>query len=375
MNRRSVFNFSSTIWRQRKSLAIGLVCSLLLLSGIRATAQQEDQLSRAHTSLAAKVAESIKTISKSRSASVVRIRCHDDYGKIVGTGFAIDPTGTIITLAEIVRDAEDITVERSENGGQTKSLPASVIAIDQRSGVAFLKINSPKGSVSLDSASFITPLSITNASAFTPVISIGYPAEQKATPVLGMITGSKNHDGDIFFCVTHLTASLPLSEGEGGSPVLDLSGNLLGIIITGNTQLGSCTILPAAAIEQLHHNLLRYGGINPGWVGAVVEIAAVPQKNSQTRIVSVAPGSPAENAGIKAGDTLLALGKHDIQMPDDVLDASFYLSAGEPLDVTIVRKGTIKHLTLHCGERPSPDGNLQATLPALPSNLLGESAH
>ena len=156
--------------------------------------------------------------------------------------------------------------------------------------------------------------------------------------------------------------------------MLDLSGNLIGIVITGNTQLGICTVLPSAAIEKLHHDLLRFGGPNPGWVGAVVEIAAVPEQNSQTRVVSVEPGSPAETAGIRPGDTLLALGKHPIHTPEDVLDASFYLTAGEAVNLRLARDGVIKKITLQCSERPAPPGNISSGYSSNSPTLLGESA-
>ena len=364
MNRRSVFNSPVYFLSENQGVVCCALCLLILLSNSLRASEQGDRTSYGQSALSAKVAESIRTIYRDRAASIVRIRSHDEHGEVVGTGFAIDPTGTIITLADIVRGSQDIVVEQA---GQT--LPATLTAIDLRSGVAFLKISSPR-----NSSAFLPPRLISNAPVLTPVVSIGYPREQQASPVLGLITGSKNHDGDIFYCVTHLTGSIPLSEGEGGSPVLDLNGNLIGIVITGNMQLGTCTILPSAAIEQLHHNLLRYGGINPGWVGAVVEIAAVPQKNSRTRVVSVVPGSPAERAGIRSGDTLLALGNHIIHTPEDVLDASFYLSAGEPLQITLAREGETHRLMIHCGESPLPDGDTEASVPVPPVNLLGESA-
>lgn len=380
MNRRSVSKLNPFFQMGNQAICLGFVCSLLLIpTTLRASTPdrppsshaQEGQPSHEANILAARVAESIRTITRERSASIVRVRCHDGHGEIVGTGFYLDPTGTIITLAEIVQGAQEITVEQSGDGGTNKQLPATLTAIDPRSGVAFLKVTTEAGS-----DAFLPPLTtITNSPELTPVIGIGYPREGQATPALGMITGSKNHEGEIFFCVTHLTASLPLSAGEGGSPILDLSGNLLGIVIAGNTQLGTCTILPSAAIEHLHHNLLRYGSINPGWVGAVVEIAAVPQNDSRTRIVSVAPGSPAEAAGIRPGDMLLMLGKHPIHTPEDVLDASFYLSGGEEIRVTVLRKGTPQDLTLQCGTITSPGDDLDASATAAPAGLLGNSAH
>jgi S1-C subfamily serine protease len=344
---------------------LGGICCALFFSLPLFSAQEEQPDMQKPDFLAEKVAASIKTVFQEKSPAVVRIRCHDGRGEIVGTGFTIDPTGTICTVSEIVREARDITIEQGE-----KILPATLLAIDALSGIAFLKPETTSGT-----SSFLSPLSITNVPEFTPVISIGYPREQQASLALGMITGLKNHEEEHFFCVPHLTATLSLSEGEGGSPVLDLSGNLLGIIMTGNTQFGLCTILPSAAIEQLYHNFLRYGNLSPGWVGAIVEIAAVPQHDSQTRIVSVIPESPAEMAGIHAGDMLLSLGSCFIHAPEDVLNASFYLTPGEEIQVTLLRKGKMKIISLQCGERPSAADDLHASNPAAPTTLFKKILH
>jgi serine protease Do len=372
MNRHLASKFKIGFHRGSQARFLGVACSLLLIPATlhTATGQQSPSTSQETNSLSSKVADSVRSLSKENSPAIVRIRCHDENGEIVGTGFYLDPTGTIITLAEIVLGAKEITVEQSDGSGEIKKLSATLTAIDLRSGVAFLKAPADN-----NSTAFFSPIAVTNPPEFAPVIGMGYPRERTVTPVLGMITGSKNHEGSVLFCVPHLTASLPLSPGEGGAPVFDLSGNLLGIVITGNTQQGSCSILPSAAIAQLHHNLLRYGAINPGWVGAVVELAAVPQNNSRTRIVSVAPGSPAETAGILPGDILLSLGTHSIQNPEDVLEASFYLTAGEKLQATVLRKGIPQNLTLECAEQPAPYEGLDASASSTPPPLLGGSAH
>ena len=372
MNRLSVSKFGVTfdklasgrlsgIRSHLGGVALRTVCGLLLSPYPLHSTPSECE------SLSTKLASTIKEISGEKSPAVVRIRSFDEHGEIAGTGFYIDPTGTICTLAELVQGTHDIMIEQ-----QGKTFHATLVATDSRSGIAFLKPSEATGS-----SSFLTPLVITNAPELTAVLGIGYPREKEATTVLGMITGSKNHEGENYFCVTHLTASLPLSEGEGGAPVLDLSGKLIGIVIAGNAQIGLCTILPTAAIEKLHHDLLRFGGPNPGRVGAVVEIAAVPELNSFTRVVSVVPGSPAEITGISPGDTLLAIGNHPIHTPEDVLEASFYLTAGESVQIRLARAGVIKKLTLRCAEFPSTSTEESALIsPILPISRvsLGDSA-
>lgn len=301
-------------------------------------------------SLPAKVATSVASVVREKSGAVVRISCRDAQGTVVGTGFHIDPSGTICTLAEIVRNGTSITVLRGDS-----VQPAEILAIDRRSGIAFLKTQG--------SPAFIPPGSASGAPAYTPVIGIGLPkGKEGPVPALGMISGTESHEGDFFFCVPHMIAGIPLCEGEGGSPVLDLSGGLTGIVISGGSEDGLCRILPAAAIEKLHRDLLRFGKLNPGWVGAMVEEAAVPTAHSRTRVAAVEQGSPAETAGIRPGDMILSLGERKIVNPEEVLAASFYLNAGEPLRITLSRGGSVHAVTLRCTAPPgSTEGSPEAS--------------
>jgi S1-C subfamily serine protease len=176
-----------------------------------------------------------------------------------------------------------------------------------------------------------------------------------------MIIGTETHAGENFFCVPHHLASIPMVQGEGGSPVLSLSGSLLGMVISGDSQTGSCWILPASAIQKLHHDLLCYGKLNPGWIGAVVEEAAVPQGNSRTRVVSVQQGSPAEASGILPGDMILSIAGRGVPTPEEVPAATFYLNGGKTVEITLLRKEKLKKINVTCGETAETIGNLGST--------------
>jgi len=84
--------------------------------------------------LSAAVSSAISTLGREKSPALVRIRCRDNAGEISGTGFLIDPAGTVCTLAEFVRDRSGIEVEI---GG--KAFPAAMIFADERTGIAFLR--------------------------------------------------------------------------------------------------------------------------------------------------------------------------------------------------------------------------------------------
>ena len=71
-------------------------------------------------------------------------------------------------------------------------------------------------------------------------------------------------------------------------------------------------------------------------------------------MVSVEPGSPAEAAGLQSGDMILSLGGKPIQEPEEVLGASFYLSGGDPVRLTIIRGGEQRVVEFRCGMIPDP---------------------
>jgi len=299
-------------------------------------------------SLSEKVATAIANVTRKNTPAIVRVRCIDGHGELNGTGFYIDPSGTICTLAEIVRGGRNISV--LHNGVER---PASLVAMDPRSGVAFLKtsLEGDRGN-----GAFLSPHQVAAPPPLTPVLGIGFLRDERAIPSLGMITGSELHEGDHLYCIPHYTAIIPLGEGEAGSPVFDLAGRLLGMVVSGSTQPPGCRIFPATALEKLHHDILRFGRLESGWLGIVVEQAAVPQETSTARILSVEAGSPAENAGLKRGDMLLSLGGHQISNPEDVPAITFFLTAGDSVSVSVLRDGKVCKLELHCIERPD-DGN------------------
>lgn len=304
--------------------------------------------------LSAKVAASVNSVAKDKAGAVVRVRSRDNRGEINGSGFFIDSNGTICTLAELVQGSSEITVCQG-----TQEYQARLAAIDPRSGVAFLKVvngtdtpNNVSSATPSGNTSFITPGSLTSASLLTPVLAIGVPRGERASISLGMITGRQTHDGNRYFCVPQLLAGISLAEGEAGAPLLDLSGNLVGMVVAG--ERSSCRILPSGAIEKLQRDFLRFGKFNPGWVGTVVETAAVPQGSSRTRIVSVEPGSPAEAADLQPGDMIVSLAGTPIREPEEVLGASFYLSGGDPVRLVIIRGGEQRTVEFRCGIIPDP---------------------
>jgi serine protease Do len=331
MNRRSVSDlFLSAGW-----IPAFLALGILSQSPLGASPRTED------SPLSSAVSSALSNLGREKSQSLVRIRCRDEAGEISGNGFLIDPAGTVCTLSEFVRDGNGIEIEL---GG--KMIPATVLLADERTGIVFLK-------TSAAAPSFIPPFPSANLPGNAPLVALtSSDTGAKPQPLLG-ITGTRiDHDGERFFPVALLSAQLPASGSRPGTPVFDLSGKFAGVVVRSGLAAESCAILPAAAVEKLHGDLLRFGKSVPGWIGAVVEEAAVPDGTSRTRIAAVEPGSPAERAGIRPGDSLLAIGNRSIVMPQEVLESSFYLTAGQDVRLVLSRSGELRRVTLRCAPVP-----------------------
>jgi len=314
------------------------------IASIPGTPGELKRTSSGMPSLSSKAASAISSASIQHTGAVVRVRSSDARGELNGTGFFVGPTGTICTVADLVKGSDSIVIEK---GG--KEYPCKILAINEGSGAAFIKLIAE---MPHSGENFLSPRALPTPHPFTPAIAIGCSREEDPSTSLGMIIGTKSHEGDCFFRVPQHMAKIFLTEGEAGSPVFNLDGLLIGMVLAGNSQAGDCRILPSGAIEKLHLDLLRFGQLHQGWVGAVVEEAAIPEGSSSTRIASVEPGSPAEAAGLQSGDMILALGNSRITQPDTLLEASFYLTAGESVPMTICRGGKIRHVTIHCVTPP-----------------------
>lgn len=334
MNRRSVSDPLLPVSWIVPLLALGILCQVPLKASPRG---EESRLSSA-------VAAALSSLGREKSQAVVRIHSQDDAGDVSGAGFLIDPGGTVCTLLDFVRGGKDLSVEA---GG--KSFPASLLSADERTGIAFLRISAA-------TPCFIPPFPSASLPGNSPVMALGLGSNGESTagasPLLGITAGRIDHDGERIFLVPLLTALLPASASRPGTPVFDLSGKFAGLVVRSQVDGCSCAVLPAAAVEKLHGDLLRFGRPNPGWIGAVVEESAVPEGSSRTRIVGVEPGSPAERAGILPGDSLISIGNRSIVMPQEVLESSFYLTAGQEVRLVLSRSGQLRRLTLRCDPVP-----------------------
>ena len=223
----------------------------------------------------------------------------------LGSGFIINKNGTIITNNHVINNAEDIVVRVGD-----KEYKAKVLGADPYSDLAVLKI---------DTNEKFTPVKFGNSDKARVgdwVVAIGNPFGLGGTVTSGIIS-ARNRDINLTRYDDFIQTDASINQGNSGGPLFNLDGDVIGIntAIIAPGQSGSIGIgfaIPANAASNVISQLIKYGETKRGWLGVRIqqvtkEIADVEKlKNTEGALVaSVGEKSPAEKAGLKAGDIIL----------------------------------------------------------------------
>jgi len=277
-----------------------------------------------------------------RSAKAVgKIEAEDDSGKLSGTGFFVDPNGTIYTNYSVGGESHDIVVSIGSARYPATRVPGGA---DPRSGLAILKIPAQK-------TPFLPLGKSSGLGVASMVMTIGYPLDLPLTPSVGCVGGFGISAGNRYFAVSHIRANVAVQQGEGGAPLLDMDGEVVGIIESSLNGGAGCFVLPIEAAEKIHGDVMRFGEVRPGWLGISFDKSA--DDPSRIEVQGLVSGSPAENTGIKVGDQIVKVGDRKISSTEDVLDAAFYLTAGAEVPLTFLRGGQTVDVKVVPGPNPT----------------------
>ena len=282
----------------------------------------ERAMARAESATA--VSHQIKDVFARAAKAVVKIHGVDEHSEICGTGFFIDPTGTLYTAYTVGGEAGNFTIEF---GG--KKYPARQLLADIRSGTAMLKIDEATPALPIGKSEQLE--------VATPVVSIGFPLDLPETPNFGMVAGFDRKYLGRYFSTTHMRLNLPSQRGEAGAPLLNMKGEVVGIVVSSLENNAACYAVPIEAAEKIRGDFMRFGEARHGWVGINVSMARQPVEGSLAEMTQVMEDTPAARSGIKSGDILLQVGRKKVTQPEDVLDASFFITAGDVVPITVMR--------------------------------------
>src|SRR6266702_6523363 len=329
-----------------KSRHIKLAVALVFCSGASLLYAQEQS--------AAVISHEVKEIFERAGKAVVKIHGLDQHSPICGTGFFIDPTGTLYTAYTVGGEADNFTVEFAG-----KKYPARQLVADIRSGTAMLKIDAATPALPIGKSE---GLEVT-----TPVVAVGFPLDLPETPNFGMVAGFDHKCLGRYFSTTHLRVNLPTQRGEAGAPLLNMKGEVVGIVVSRLENNSACYAVPIEAAEKIRGDFVRFGDARHGWVGINVSEAPRPVEGSRAEMTQIMDGTPAAGSGIKPGDILLQVGQKKVTQPEDVLDASFFITAGDIVPIIVLRGNQKLTFNVRAGLHPASQRGVLIASPASPT--------
>jgi len=308
------------------------------------------------------ISHQVRDVFERASKAIVKIHGVDEHSEICGTGFFVDPTGTLYTAYTVGGEAGRFTVEFDG-----KKYPARQLLADIRSGTALLKVDQTTPALAIGKSDELQ--------VATPVVSIGYPLDLPKTPNFGMIAGFDRKCLGRYFSTIHLRVNAPTQRGEAGAPLLNMKGEVVGIVVSGLESNSACYAVPIEAAEKIRSDFVRFGEARHGWIGVNnVSPASHEVDGSRAMVTQVADDTPAAHSGIKEGDVLLQVGKKKITDPEDIFDASFYITAGDMVPITVIRGDRKITFEVHAAMHPaSPTGVVLASPGIIPMPLDDDS--
>lgn len=277
----------------------------------------------------------------------------------LGSGAIIDPKGIILTNDHVISGASRI-IATTKSGVE---LECEVVGSDADNDLAVLRVKKPGAplpTLKLGTSSDIligeTIVAIGNPFGFSNTVTAGVVSAMGRT-----VRGNENQRVYTDF----IQIDAPINPGNSGGPVVNIQGEMIGIataIIGGAQGIGFA--IPVDRARRIVADLRQYGSVRAVWIGAHGRTltggddggrgGGGPRRPRGFRIRSVEPGSPAERAGVKAGDTVVSIDGSPIDSQEAFETALSTRGPGKPMKL-VVKNGTAERAVTVAGEPPPGD--------------------
>ncbi len=266
----------------------------------------------------------------------------------LGSGFIIDPSGTIVTNNHVIEDADQITVKL--NNGEEHD--AEIIGRDPNTDLALIKLKSEGNFPAV-------PLGNSEALRVGEwVIAIGSPFGLEHTVTAGIVSakgrviGSGPYDDFI-------QTDASINPGNSGGPLLNMAGEVIGIntaIIAGGNGIGFA--VPVNLARGIVDQLEKYGEVTRGWLGVGIqdisgEMAAYYglKTGKGVLVADVFEDDPADLAGIKPQDIILEVDGKRVTTSRELTGLIAEIRVGKTVNVKVLRAGDEKTMKVKIAKR------------------------
>jgi serine protease Do len=262
----------------------------------------------------------------------------------LGSGVIVDPKGYIITNRHVVEKAERIRVRLQDDPQGAPGHDAKVIGTDQETDLAVIKVDMPKP---------LPTAKLGNSESMQVgdwVLAVGSPFGLNATVTAGIVSYIGRNIVPNRQFQSFIQTDAAINPGNSGGPLVNMDGQVIGIntaIITGGEGYeGVGFALPSNTVAQVYNQLIGpEHRVTRGSIGvefaaqANPAVARVYGVSKGVTIANVISGSPADQAGLKVGDTIVSVDGKPVKNGDELVGDISSRKPGSPAKIGYVRNG------------------------------------
>jgi serine protease Do len=257
-----------------------------------------------------------------------------------GTGFVVDKNGYIITNHHVIAKVDHIKVKLHND--DTTEYHARVVGIDPETDLAVIKI---------DPRNPLVPVTIGNSDAVQVgdwAVAIGSPFGLEASVTAGIVSALGRDIGGALQLQRFIQTDAAINPGNSGGPLLNIRGEVIGVNTMIATQSGGYQgigfALPINMVARVYNDIIRTGRVTRGSIG--IEWSKADDKpelfkalgtSSGVLISKVQKGGPADKAGLKADDIIIAMGGKPVKNGEDLVSRVSETPVNSSINVTVDR--------------------------------------
>jgi putative serine protease PepD len=290
----------------------------------------------------------VREIYRAASPAVVSVRAEGSGGE--GTGFLVDRDGTIVTNAHVAGDSERAQVSFGDDG---RTVAARVLGSDPSSDIAVLRVDA--GAVA-----GVRPLPLADSDSVQvgdAAVAIGNPFGLDRTATAGIVSALEREitAPNGFSIEDVIQTDAPINPGNSGGPLLNARGQVIGVNsqiqsggLRGNVGIGFA--VPSNTVREVLPRLQQGETIERAWLG----VSSAPDAGGDgARVQELTAGSPAQRAGLRAGDVIVSVDGRAVAEPSDIAAAIEDRQPGDSVRIEVLRGGERESLTVDLGTRPA----------------------
>lgn len=272
-----------------------------------------------------------------------------------GSGVIVDAgQGIVMTNYHVIKGADDVQVSLEDG----RSFAAKILGEDAELDIAILKIQ----------AKNLVEVNIADSSRLEVgdfVVAIGNPFGLGQTVTTGIVSALERTGLGIEGYENFIQTDASINPGNSGGALVNLAGELVGIntaiIAPSGGNIGIGFAIPSNMAKASMEQIIKYGEVKRGQIGIGIQDITSDLRNAfdldngqaGVLVTNIVEGSPAEDAGLKSGDVVIAVDGRPTHSTGQLRSQIGMKTVGEQVNLTILRNGKTKKLSVEVAKPQS----------------------